>query len=193
MNMQRYQNAMRGQANLASQSRTFSKLGIVSAYDPNTYSVKVQFPDGLSEPPPETGWIPLGSSQVGAGFGIYAAPNINDQIEVRFQEGDRDSGVAGPFFFDNQSPPAPVPAGEIWLLHKSGAFFKLTNDGKASFNDGHGGSVTLNGDGTITSTGTWTHNGNWAFNGQVTANGHRIDDTHKHLNSGGSGLGGVPQ
>ena len=31
------------------------------------------------------------------------------------------------------------------------------------------------------------------FTGQVSANGHRIDETHKHLNSGGAGLGGVVQ
>jgi len=190
MSMAHLQNAMRAQANLAGQQRTFSRLGVVSAYDPNTYSVKVTFqPDGN-----ETGWIPLGTLQVGSGFGIYAAPNLGDQIEVRFQEGDRDTGVAGPVVFDNQSPPAKVQAGEIWVLHRSGAFFKLTNDGKAAFNDGKGGSVTLNGDGTVTSTGTWTHNGNWAFNGQVTANGHRIDDSHKHTGvSTGGGISGPPQ
>lgn len=190
MSMARLQNAMRSQANLASQARTFSRLGVVSAYDPNTYSVKVTFqPDGN-----ETGWLPLGALQVGSGFGIYAAPNIGDQIEVRFQEGDRDAGVAGPGLFDNQSPPAKVPAGEIWVLHKSGAFFKLTNDGKATFSDGHGAQVALNGDGTITSSGTWTHTGNVAFNGQVSANGHRIDDSHKHTGvSTGSGTSGPPQ
>jgi phage baseplate assembly protein V len=200
MSMGRLQNAMRAQANLANQSRTFSRLGVVSAYDPNTYSVKVMFqPDGN-----ETGWIPLGTLQVGSGFGIYAAPNIGDQIEVRFQEGDRDTGVAGPVVFDNQSPPAPVPAGEIWVLHKSGAFFKLTNDGKAAFNDGKGGSVTLNGDGTVTSTGAWTHQGAMHITqtlqvdqqttlADVSSNSHDIGSTHKHLNSGGSGLGGIPQ
>lgn len=46
-------------------------------------------------------------------------------------------------------------------------------------------SITINSDVTV--------NGDTAFNGTVTANGHRIDDTHKHLNSGGTGLGGVPQ
>jgi hypothetical protein len=35
--------------------------------------------------------------------------------------------------------------------------------------------------------------GDLTINGQVIANGHRIDETHKHINSGGSGLGGVVQ
>ncbi|MFC4526424.1 phage baseplate assembly protein V [Dyella halodurans] len=201
MSMAHLKNSMRAQANLANQSRTFSRLGEVSAYDPNTYSVKVTFqPDGN-----ETGWIPLGTLQVGSGFGIYAAPNIGDQIEVRFQEGDRDTGVAGPVVFDNQSPPAKVPAGEIWVLHKSGAFFKLTNDGKAAFNDGKGGSVTLNGDGTVTSTGAWTHQGSMhvtqtlqvdqqATLAAVSSNGHDVGNTHKHTGvSTGSGVSGQPQ
>jgi len=200
MSMAYLQNAMRAQANLANQSRTFSRLGVVSAYDPNTYSVKVTFqPDGN-----ETGWLPLGALQVGNGFGMYAAPNLGDQIEVRFQEGDRDTGVAGPAVFDNQSPPALVTAGEIWLLHKSGAYFKLTDDGKATFSDAHGASVALNGDGTITSAGTWTHQGALTVQNNLTvrgstavagiqSNGHDIGSTHKHLNSGGSGLGGIPQ
>jgi hypothetical protein len=35
--------------------------------------------------------------------------------------------------------------------------------------------------------------GNLTINGQVIANGHRIDETHRHINSGGAGLGGVVQ
>ncbi|AMM17515.1 hypothetical protein AX768_25280 [Burkholderia sp. PAMC 28687] len=31
------------------------------------------------------------------------------------------------------------------------------------------------------------------FFGTITSNGHAIDDSHKHINSGGSGLGGTPQ
>ena len=38
-----------------------------------------------------------------------------------------------------------------------------------------------------------TISGNTNFVGQVSANGHRIDETHKHVNSGGVGLGGVVQ
>lgn len=189
MSTSRFTNAMRGIASAAVQGRASTRIGLVSAYDPNRYAVKVRFPpDDV-----ETGWIPLRALQVGDGFGIYAAPNIGDQITVEFQDGAQDAGVAGGTLFNDEDVPLPVPAGEVWLVHKLGASWKLTNDGKATFSDGNGATVALNGDGTISSTGTWTHNGNVAFNGQVTANGHRIDETHKHLNSGGSGLGGVVQ
>lgn len=188
-------NVMRAQAALVAQGRVPGRLGVVSAYDPSTYSVKVQFPeDDAGNGAPETGWIPLGALSVGSGWGILAGPVIGDQIKVEYQGGDRDAGVAALRLFDNQSPPPAVPSGEIWAVHKSGAFFKLTNDGKATVSDGHGASVALNGDGTISSAGTWTHNGNVSFNGQVSANGHRIDDTHKHTSvQTGSGVSGPPQ
>jgi uncharacterized protein involved in type VI secretion and phage assembly len=185
----RLDNAVRGIAARATQGRVGTKLGVVTAYDPDRYAIKVQYPpDDV-----ESGWIPLGALMVGNGYGILAPPAIGDQVKVEFQEGALDAGVAGLTLFNDVEVPPHVLPGEVWLLHKSGSFFKLTNDGKASFSDAHGASVILNGDGTISSTGTWTHTGNVAFNGQVTANGHRIDETHKHLNSGGSGLGGVVQ
>jgi phage baseplate assembly protein V len=205
--MRDMQNAMRAQALLANQQRQNSRLGIVTGYDPNTYSVKVQFPPDASE----TGWIPLQALSVGSGWGIYAPPMLGDQIEVRFQDGDRDAGIAGMRLFDNQHNPAAVPSGEMWLLHKSGAFFKLTTDGKGTFSDGHGASVAVNGDGTITSAGTWTHQGSLtvqqnlivtqdaAVNGSttvkaITSNGHDISNTHKHtLVQPGTGIGGPPQ
>jgi phage baseplate assembly protein gpV len=195
MTMNRLLGTMRAQANMANQAKTFSKLGLVTAYDPNTYSVKVTFqPDGN-----ETGWLPLGACAVGAGWGIYAPPTIGDQIEVRFQEGDRDTGVAGPVVFDNQSPPAAVPSGEVWIVHKSGQFAKLTNDGKFTVSDGHGASVFLNGDGTISSTGAWTHtgdfnvHGNQAHTGSITSNGKHVDDTLKVSGvTTGGGTSGTP-
>lgn len=205
--MRELQNAMRAQAMLATQDRAHTRLGIVSGYDPNSYSVKVQFPPDTSE----TGWIPLGALSVGSGWGIYAAPVVGDQISVTFQGGDRDAGVAGLRLFDNQSPPLSVPSGEIWSVHKSGAFFKLTNDGKARFDDGKGGSVSLNADGTVTSTGTWTHQGDMTVtqgltvqqdatvNGStsvkdITSNGHDISSTHVHTGvQTGGGISGPPQ
>lgn len=183
-------NVMRGQGAMASQGGQFTRLGIVSAYNPRAHSIKVQFPPDGSE----TGWIPLGTLWSGNNWGLYAAPNINDQVEVTFQDGGQNAGLAGLRFYDAQNAPLSVPAGEFWVVHKSGQFFKLTNDGKASLSDAHGASITLNGDGTLTTTGTWTHNGNVALNGQVTANGHRIDDTHKHTGvATGGGVSGPPQ
>ncbi len=204
--MRGLQNVMRAQAVMAQQGKQPIRLGIVTAYDPNTYSVKVQFPPDTTE----TGWIPLGALAVGPSYGIYAAPALNDQISVLFQDGDRDAGIAGLRLFDNQSPPLAVPSGEIWIVHKSGAFFKLTTDGKAKFDDTKGGSVTLNADGTVSSTGTWTHTGamtitqNLTVNQNATVSGSTsvqaitsrskdISSTHTHSGvTTGSGVTGTP-
>ena len=194
--MRQILNVMRAQAGMTGQGKAASRLGLVTAYDPGTYSVKVQFQPDMAE----TGWIPLGALATGPGYGIYAAPVIGEQIVVAFQDGDRDAGVAEQRFFDNDNPPAPVPSGEIWILHKTGAFFKLTNDGKASFSDAHGATVALNGDGTISSTGTWTHtggfnvHGNQAHTGSITSNGKHVDDTLRvtGMQTGG-GVSGPPQ
>ena len=194
-------NAMRAQAQIATQDRGSMRLGLVSGYDPATYSIKAQFQPDDSE----TGWIPLGALSVGNGWGILAPPMLGDQVAVLMQDSDPNAGVAAWRLFNNEEVPPAVPAGEMWLLHKSGAFFKLTNDGKATFSDGHGASVVLNGNGTITSTGTWTHQGSMtvqqdlAVQGStsvaaITSNDHDISSTHQHTNTQpGSGLSGTPQ
>ncbi|KAF1009477.1 MAG: hypothetical protein GAK28_00115 [Luteibacter sp.] len=175
----RLHNAMRGIATAAAQGRAGLRVGLVSAYDPNRYAVKVKFPPDEVE----TGWIPLQAVQVGNGFGIYAPPNLDDQITVEFQDGAQDAGVAGGALFNDIDVPLAVPAGEVWIVHRSGAFWKLTNDGKATFSDGNGASIALNGDGTLSSAGTWNHagdfnvNGNQAHTGSITSNGKHVDST----------------
>lgn len=42
-------------------------------------------------------------------------------------------------------------------------------------------------------TGNFNITGNIASTGSITNNGHHVDSTHQHVNSGGSGLGGIPQ
>jgi phage baseplate assembly protein gpV len=58
---------------------------------------------------------------------------------------------------------------------------------------------TLSGEGGMAISGdngsgkTLSIDGDLNTNGAITNNGHDIGSTHKHINSGGSGLGGVPQ
>lgn len=187
---------MRAHAQMAGQLRLSAKLGTVTAYDPNAYAVKVQFPPDTVE----SGWLPIQSPYVGPQWGFFAAPTVGEQALVVFQDGDLDAGIVVGFLYSTVDQPLAVPGGELWMQHKKGAFFKLTNDGKAQFNDGQGASVVLNGDGTISSAGTWTHtgavnvHGNTVFTGTVKANGHSIDETHKHISvTTGSGVSGVVQ
>ena len=194
-------NVMRGQGTMAAQGKMSNQLGIVSAYDPNAYAIKVQFPPDESE----TGWIPLGALWVGSEWGMYAPPNLGDQVEVHFQEGGQDAGTAGLRFFDNISPPLQVQPGEFWLVHKSGAFFMLVNAGGMLFSDAHGASVQLDGAGNINTAGNWTHTGNLdvigivtgtetaTFAGEVQGNGIKLSVLKVTGVSTGTGVSGLPQ
>lgn len=160
-------NALRLQAQLAAGGVITSRLAEVTNYDPTDYSVMVRIePEGIL-----SGKIPLASEWVGQGWGMFCPPSVDNLVEVSFINGDLGSPfVAKRFFTVDERPLPSVPSGEFWLVHESGAFFKLTNDGKCTFSDAHGASVALNGDGTITSAAsTWSHTGDVNVTGKVTA------------------------
>lgn len=161
-------NAMKLQAAMQQTEQAQSRMCIVSGYNPANYCAKVRLlPEDV-----ETGWLPVLSPWVGNGWGFFAPPTPGDLVDVQFTDGDFTQGIVCQRFFNDAARPLNVPAGEFWLQHKSGAFFKLTNDGKASFSDGHGATVTLNGDGTISSVASaWTHTGPVTVTGKITGQG----------------------
>lgn len=211
--------AMTKQATLADLDLSQPRTGFITSYDQNRHSVKVTIqPEGVEV----AGWIPLGAVGIGNGFGVATAPlaDGSEMVQVTFSEGNaRAPRITGRFFSNVNAPPV-IPAGDTWILHKSGNFMKFNGDGtiyvsspgsityKAAQHhfvgpvqmdntlnvnntiSGEGG-MTISGDNGSGNASTVT--GNTNFVGQVSANGHRIDDSHKHVNSGGSGLGGVPQ
>lgn len=159
-------NAMRAHAQMSLGEKTTHRVGQVTAYDPNKYAVKVKMWPDTQE---SLGWIPLASTYVGNGWGLVAGPSIGDQVIIAFDREDQDAGVVvGRFFTDVEHPPA-APSGELWLVHKSGAFVKLTNDGKLTVNDKAGSTIVMNGDGTGTATfsGGLTINANSKINGTL--------------------------
>jgi phage baseplate assembly protein gpV len=97
----------------------------ITSFDKDTHTAKVTLqPEGV-----QTGWLPILASGIGAGWGVIASPAIGDQVFVIPQEGNAEHGViVGRCFSDQQRPPA-APSGEIWMVHSSGSFIKLTNDG----------------------------------------------------------------
>jgi len=175
-------NQMRRVAGEAMSARAVTRLGKVTSYDPTNYAVKVALqPDGTL-----TDWIPLKSAAVGNGFGIFAAPNVGDVIEVHFQEDDPGVPSAGLRYFHNGARPLPVPAGEVWLVHSTGASVKLTADGKITMTDPSGTVLALSNDGNVRITG------NLIVSGDVTGTGTSLH-THKHSGvSTGAGQTGSP-
>lgn len=130
--MGRMLNVMRAQAQMAENGRASVRHAIVSSYDPGSYCVKVR----IQPEDTETGWLPVVSPWVGNGWGLFAPPSIGDLVEVQFQEDDFEAGFVCQRFYNDTDRPLTVQSGEFWLVHQSGAFFKLTNDGKVLIN-GH--------------------------------------------------------
>lgn len=122
-------NILRAHAQMAQGEKTTHRVGQITAYDPNKYAVRVKFwPDTVES----SGWIPLASTYVGAGWGLVAGPTIGDQVIVAFDREDQDAGiVVGRFFTDVEQPPV-AQAGEFMLVHKSGGALKFTNDGNVA-------------------------------------------------------------
>jgi len=175
------------------------RIGIVSGYDAAHYCVKVRLqpePPGQPYAHTETGWLPVLSLWGGPQWGDFAPPSIGDVVLVVFQEGDHESGIAiGRFFSAAKTNPLPVPAGERWIVHKSGAKIRFLNDTSLEIANG-GASLALPGDGSvqITAPAGVTITGNLTVSGDIQdhsgAKGtvqHIRDsyDTHTH---GGSGV-----
>ncbi|MDB5965645.1 MAG: phage baseplate assembly protein [Polaromonas sp.] len=163
--MKGLRNAMAGAAEQVANARPTDTIGIVDGYDPSTFTVKVrvQPADVL------TGWIPLPTHWVGNGWGMQVAPALGDVVTLGFQGGGIDTAVVTGYVFNDGQRPLSVPSGEFWLTHKLGAMLRLLNTGAAVFSDGHGATITLNGDGTITSTaGAWAHTGPVTITGTLT-------------------------
>lgn len=183
-------NEMRRQAQNVLADVALPQSGVVRNYDPTKYQVRVELqPQGNL-----TGWIPLLSQWVGNGWGLTAPPTIGDLVEVMFINGDLDAGVACLRFYNDADVPLSTPSGEFWVVHKSGAFLKLLNNGSATITDGKGATMTMNGDGTITSSAVlWTHTGAFNTVGTLTNNGKNVGSTHTHGGvQTGSGTTGTP-
>lgn len=211
--MKQLLNQMRLQAEMAGSARAQVKVGLVSGYDATNFSVKVKLqPEGI-----ETGWLPLLSPWVGNGWGMFCAPSIGDMIEVQFEQGSAEAAFACMRFFNDEDRPLAAPSGEFWLVHKSGGFAKLTNDGKLLLN-GQAEidlttpalNITVSGNANVSVGGTlvssaasWNHSGPLSVNGDISSSGTVTGSTDvvgggkslkTHIHTGGtiSGKTGTP-
>jgi phage baseplate assembly protein gpV len=178
------QNMMRREAMRAGSARSPARSAIVLSYDPNNYCCKVKFqPDGN-----ESGWIPVSSPWIGAGWGIVCPPSVGDAVQVEFQEGDAGAGyIVARFFNDVDKPPGACPSGEFWLVHKSGSFLKFTNDGNVSLKTTTYAIDAAN----VTVTGNITAQGNITAVGTLTGGGVNMNThTHGGIQPGGGNTGG---
>src|SRR6185437_129006 len=102
-----------------------NKLAIVSSVNPSTSMGRVLLqPEGVL-----SGWLPILSPWIGNGWGMVCLPQPGDQVLVVPQEGDMEQGIIiGACYSKVQRPPS-AGLGEFWIVHKSGSFIRLDNDG----------------------------------------------------------------
>ena len=123
--MERFLNAVKASAGAMDRAAAQPRFALVTSVDPDRPAVRVALqPEGVT-----TGWLPVLSPWVGAGWGMCCPPSPGDQVLVLAQEGDSEHGiVVGRAWSDTAHTP-PTPPGELWLVHQTGSFIKLSNDG----------------------------------------------------------------
>jgi len=114
------------------------RFGTVTSVDPDTATARVLLqPEAVL-----SGWLPVLSPWIGAGWGMSCPPSPGDQVLVLAQEGDAEHGVIIGRAFSAVAAPPGALAGELWLVHATGSFVKLLNNGTVQIQ----GNVTITGD-----------------------------------------------
>ena len=184
MSFNELKNAMRLEALAVVGQKAFQKIGIVTGYNPNTYSAKVNIqPENT-----ETGYLPILSQWVGNQWGAFSPPSTGDIVIVNFLEGNYENGFIILGNYNNQFQPLSVSSGEYWLVHQSGSYLKLTNDGNIvifanedlniTINSSNHGAVNITGNVNI--TGDTTITGKLTVTSDITSTGGNVSD---HLDS----------
>jgi phage baseplate assembly protein V len=149
--MDRLINVLKAQAAALDQAQGQPRFGIITSFDPATYAARVSLqPEGVL-----TGWLPILSAWMGAGWGLACPPSPGDQVLILPQEGHAEHGViVGGAYSVQARPPLvggnPVPSGEAVLFHASGAYLRLGNDGSFVLSAADGKQVTVAGDLVVT-------------------------------------------
>lgn len=129
------------------------RFGTVTSYNPNDGTAKVLIqPEGT-----QTGWLPVLSQSVGAGWGIHVPLKTGEQVLVMPHEGDANNGViVGRAFSDQMQPPASAGA-DIVMKSSTGSIVTLSTNGdvsvvakgKATLQDGSGSNIQMTNDGNV--------------------------------------------
>ncbi len=113
-------------------SIAFPVKGIVDTVDPDSMTCVVRYqPQNTLSPS-----LPISCVAVGRGYGVIAIPNVGDQVHISFENGNYQVGVVEGAIFDSTDavPPTGMEPGGYYLIHKSGSFIKMTQDGKLNVN-----------------------------------------------------------
>jgi phage baseplate assembly protein V len=159
--MDTFLNLIRGHASQLDQGWAHPRVAIVTSVDPTTFTARVTVqPENVL-----SGWLPIASPWVGNGWGMASAPAPGDQVIVVWQDGDAEQGVIIGRLWSDAATPPNAPTGELWLVHQTGSFLKLHNDGSI---ESH--------------AATWKHTGNLTVSGDVFDGHGSLSQLRAHYN-----------
>lgn len=145
--MDRFLNILKAQSARLDQTAAETRVGVVSSVDALSYTARVFVqPEGVL-----SGWLPIASAWIGNGWGMACPPAPGDQVIVLWHEGDAEHGIVVGRLWSAQTTVPPAASGEIWIIHQSGSFLKLLNDGSIQ-----------------SAAPTWTHSGDLHVTGDVS-------------------------
>lgn len=126
----RLSNVIKSHAAVLDRSAGQIKCGTVTSVNSGDATARVLIqPEGVL-----TGWLPILSQWVGSGWGMACPPTPGEQVLIAPQEGDVEQGIIIGRIFSKKCHPPAAPSGEFWLVHESGSFLKLCNDGTIRIN-----------------------------------------------------------
>lgn len=126
MSMDGFLNAMKSQTGNQIDARGQFKIGVVKSVHAEAYTVKCEIqPDGVM-----SGWLPVFSMWLGNGWGMACLPPPGTQVLIAPLNGDMENGIVmGALYSSADIPPGPARVGEFLLVHSTGTFLRLGNDG----------------------------------------------------------------
>lgn len=150
-----------------------ARRGIIDSVNPAKMQARVLIqPEGAL-----SGWLPIATTNLGAGWGLLSAPVLGTQCVVLPIDGDAHAGVIIGYHYSNaQQPPATGP-GEMWLYHETGSVLKIAANGAITAQDAAGAFWQLPNNGTAIiqdkagTSLTFENNGSAALAGSLTVTG----------------------
>ncbi len=159
--MDSFLNLVKAQSAQIDQGWAQPRLGVVASVDPATCTARVIVqPEGVL-----SGWLPILSSWIGAGWGMTCPPSPGDQVLLNWQEGDAEQGIILGCLWSTVASTPQTPVGELWLTHKTGSFLKLQNDGSIA-----------------SSAAVWSHTGDLHVRGDVYDQHGSLSMFRQHFN-----------
>lgn len=180
--MEELVNSIKLHSQLSSNRFAFTRLGIITAYDPNLYAVKARLLPEDSKTPLELGWLPIHSPWVGNGWGMLCPPSPGDVCEIHFLDASLQNGVVSLRNYNAEERALPVPSGEFWLVHKDGAKIQITNDGN----------ITIHSNNTVNVNAQTVNIGDTSGNLKKLLTETAADVFNSHTHPAPNGTTGVP-